>query len=205
MANAMPLDPVTVVPAPKPTYRRVVFSETDTSRRPGPISLSLDTALASAQPSHPPVFLREDALAATLIRFIQVTFFAVFGAVAALATVTETAAEVAVLPAASRATAVNVWAPLGALVLSQVIEKGAEVSSGPGFAPSGLNCTPATAVSSVALAEMVTTPATVAPAAGAASDTRGAVVSGGGAAKSFCDGTRTTKASRRLPPALLVQ
>src|SRR5262252_2173477 len=111
MANAMPLDPVTAVPAPKPTYRRVVVSETVTSRRPAPTSVSLETALASAQPSHPPVFLRNDPLATTLIRFIQMTFVAV-GAVVVLRTVTETAAEVARLPAASRATAANVWTPL---------------------------------------------------------------------------------------------
>src|ERR1700693_3315968 len=46
------------------------------------------------------------------------------GVVSALLTVTLTAAEVVVLPAASRATAVSVCAPLVAVVLFQVIEYG---------------------------------------------------------------------------------
>src|SRR2546422_7272739 len=97
----------------------------------------------------------------------------------ALSTITLTAAEVAVLPAASRATAVKVCTPLGTCVESQEIANGALVTSAPRLAPSSLNCTPTTPTLSVALAETVIVPATVAPAAGAVSETVGGVVSGG--------------------------
>src|SRR5439155_9581624 len=90
-----------------------------------------------------------------------------------LVTVTITAAEVAVLPAASRATAVTVWLPLALKVVFQDIEYGATVTSAPKLAPSSLNWTPTTPTLSVALAETVTEPATVAPAAGAVIDTVG--------------------------------
>src|SRR5439155_11845043 len=57
---------------------------------------------------------------------------------------------------------------------------GLAVSSAPRFAPSTLNCTPTTPTSSLAVAETVTAvPDTVAPAAGAVTETVGAVVSGG--------------------------
>src|SRR5437867_1629182 len=99
----------------------------------------------------------------------------------ALSTVTLTAADVAVLPAASRATAVKVWDPLTASVVFHEREYGTVVSSAPRLTPSSLNCTPTTPTLSVALAETVTVPATVAPAAGAVIDTVGGVVSGSGA------------------------
>src|SRR5438445_13893084 len=54
---------------------------------------------------------------------------------------------------------------------------GAAVTSAPRFAPSSLNCTPTTPTLSVALAETVTVPATVAPSAGAVIETVGGVVS----------------------------
>src|SRR5438552_966256 len=101
--------------------------------------------------------------------------------VGAFTTVTLTAAEVAVLPAASRAKAVRVCAPALAVVVSQETEDGAAVSSAPKLAPSSLNCTPTTPTLSVALAETVTVPVTVAPAAGAVMETAGEVVSGGAA------------------------
>ena len=66
-------------------------------------------------------------------------------------------------------------------MLSQETEYGAVVSSDPMFAPSTLNCTPATATLSEALAETVTLPDTVAPLAGAVMTTVGAVVSGSAA------------------------
>src|SRR3989442_1703901 len=97
----------------------------------------------------------------------------------ALSPVTVTAVEVAVLPAASRATAVRVCAPLLAVVVIQERVYGAAVTSAPRFAPSSLNCTPTTPTLSVALTETVIVPATVAPAAGAVSETVGGVVSGG--------------------------
>src|SRR5881296_1492230 len=99
----------------------------------------------------------------------------------ALSTVTLTAADVAVLPAASRATAIRLWEPPATSVVFHEREYGTVVSSAPRLAPSSLNCTPTTPTLSVALAETVTVPATVAPAAGAVIDTVGSVVSGSGA------------------------
>src|SRR5947209_6282813 len=71
-----------------------------------------------------------------------------------LLTVTETAAALPLLPAASRATAVNECAPLPAVVVSQVVLNGAAVTSPPSFTPSKRNCTPATPT--LSLAEAVT-------------------------------------------------
>ena len=51
------------------------------------------------------------------------------------------------------------------------------MSSAPRFAPSSLNCTPATPTSSAALAVTATLAETVAPAVGAVIDTVGGVVS----------------------------
>ena len=61
--------------------------------------------------------------------------------------------------------------------VSQLTLYGLDVSSAPRFAPSSLNCTPATAPLSVALALTATLPFTVAPWAGAVSETVGGVVS----------------------------
>src|SRR5213592_4740843 len=97
---------------------------------------------------------------------------------AALSTVTLTAAAVVVLPAASRATAVRVCAPLVAPVVFQEMEYGTANTSVPRLAPSRWNCTPTTPTLSVAVAATETVAATVAPAAGAVSDTVGGVVSG---------------------------
>jgi len=94
-------------------------------------------------------------------------------------TVTVRAAAVVVLPAASRAMAVSVWLALLKVVVSQVIEYGLVVSSAPTFAPSTLNCTPATPTLSDAVAETATAALTVAPAPGALIDTAGGVRSGG--------------------------
>src|SRR5437867_2894570 len=66
------------------------------------------------------------------------------GGVVSLDTVTVTAADVAVLPAASRATALSVCEPLVAVVVFHETEYGSVVSSPPRLAPSSLNCTPAT-------------------------------------------------------------
>src|SRR5207237_122816 len=97
--------------------------------------------------------------------------------VGGLTTITLTAAEVVVLPAASRATAVRVCVALVAVVAAHERAYGAVITSAPRFAPSSLNCTPTTPTLSVALAETVTMPETVAPAAGAVIDTVGGVVS----------------------------
>src|SRR5712692_1069609 len=95
-----------------------------------------------------------------------------------LSTVTLTAAEVAVFPAASRATAVRVWAPSATKVVFQEIEYGVEVTSAPKLTPSSLNWMPTTPTLSEAVAETVTAvPETVAPLAGAVTETVGGVVS----------------------------
>src|SRR2546425_6341288 len=116
----------------------------------------------------------------------------------ALSTVTLTAAAVAVLPAASRATAVRLCAPLLAAVVAHEMAYGAEVSSAPRFAPSSLNWTPTTPTLSVALAETVIVPATVAAAIGAVSETGGGVVSGGARVVKV-----TSPETARLPAASL--
>src|SRR5439155_1226574 len=92
------------------------------------------------------------------------------------ATVTLTAA-VAVWPAASRATALTLWAPGATRAVSHTIEYGAAVTSAPRFTPSSLNCTPTTPTLSVAVAETVTVPETLAAGAGAVSATVGGAVS----------------------------
>src|SRR2546427_11764833 len=71
----------------------------------------------------------------------------------ALSTVTLTALAGAVLPAASRATAVRLWEPLATRVVFHEREYGAAVTSAPRFAPSSLNWTPTTSTLSVAVAE----------------------------------------------------
>src|SRR6059036_2072118 len=124
-------------------------------------------------------------LAAFTVTFVRLFSVAPFsGAVietVALATVTLIPAEVVLLPAASRATAVRVWAALVAVVVFQERVYGAVVISAPRLAPSSLNWTPTTPTLSVALAETVTVPVTVAPLDGAVRETVGGVVSGGGA------------------------
>src|SRR3989442_153399 len=92
-------------------------------------------------------------------------------------TVTLTAAAVAVFPAASRATAVRVCAPLLAVVVFQERVYGAVVTSAPRLAPSSFNCTPTTPTLSVALADTVIVPATVAPGAGEEMEMVGGVLS----------------------------
>ena len=57
---------------------------------------------------------------------------------------------------------------------------GADVTSAPKFAPSSLNCTPATATLSLAVALTVVGPETVAPCAGAVTATVGGVLSAPG-------------------------
>src|SRR6187551_1724613 len=91
------------------------------------------------------------------------------------ATVTMIPGEVAVLPAASRATAVSVCDPLPPARLSHVAPYGAVVSSAPTFAPSTLNWTPAIPTLSFASAVIDTAPETVVPAGGAVIVAVGAV------------------------------
>src|SRR6267143_17210 len=100
-----------------------------------------------------------------------------FAVGAVLETVTVTGAEVARLPAASRATAVRVCEPLLAVVVSQGAEYGAAVTSAPTFTPSSRNCTPAIPMLSEALAVTLIVPATMVPGAGEVMLTVGGVVS----------------------------
>src|SRR5439155_4970281 len=97
--------------------------------------------------------------------------------VGAFTTITLTAAEVAVLPAASRAMALRLCEPLLAVVVFQETAYGATVTSAPRFVPSSLNCTPTTPTLSLALAETVTVPDTVAPGVGEAMEMVGGVLS----------------------------
>ncbi len=124
---------------------------------------------------------------------------------AVLLTVTVREAAVAVLPAASRATAVSAWLPFVVVVVVQVIEYGLVVSSAPRFAPSRRNCTPVTPTLSDAVAETATAPLTVAPLAGALRATVGGVVSPLPPPVRTCIGRRTRNASRRFPPMLVIQ
>ena len=117
---------------------------------------------------------------ASAVGFVTVTVGAVVSA-AAFTTVTLTLLLVCRFPAASRAMAASTCEPFGTVTLFQGTSYGATVSSAPRLmTPSSVNCTPATPMSSEALAVTVTTPVTVAPLDGVVSVTVGAVVSGGG-------------------------
>src|SRR5207249_3061442 len=94
-----------------------------------------------------------------------------------LSTVTLTAAEVVVLPAASRATAVTLCEPLLAVVVFHERVCCADGRAALKFTPSSLNCTPTTPTLSLAFAETVTVPATEAPGAGEEMETVGGLLS----------------------------
>src|SRR5947199_384278 len=152
----------------------------DVSSRP-----RFDPSSLNCTPSTPTLSL---AIAVTVTDAVTVAPFAgvvidtVGGVVSGgggLLTLTVTGADVVVLPAASRAVAVSVWLPFVVVVESQVLEYGEVVSSAPRFAPSSLNCTPATPTLSLAVALTATEPTIVAPPAGAVMETVGGVVSGG--------------------------
>src|SRR5688572_9712078 len=83
----------------------------------------------------------------------------------------------------SLATAASVCAPIPDVAVFQVyVNVGPDpVTSGPRVTPSRRNCTPATPTLSVAEAETVTVPATVAPSSGTDMETTGGIPSGGGA------------------------
>jgi hypothetical protein len=95
----------------------------------------------------------------------------------ALFTVTVTAALVVELLAMSVAIARNVCVPLVAVAVFQENPYGEVVSRVPTFAPSNWNCTLATATLSDAFAVTFTVPESVAPPAGAVTETVGGVVS----------------------------
>src|SRR6185295_682561 len=79
---------------------------------------------------------------------------------AVLSTVTLTAADVVVLPAASRETAVKVCGPSATAAVSHEIEYGAALASAPIWTPSTRKRTPTTPTLSEALALTVTVPLT---------------------------------------------
>src|SRR5689334_15765232 len=94
------------------------------------------------------------------------------------ATVTVTAADVDVFPAASAADAWSVWVPLLTDVVSHENANG-PVASWPIEVPSTRSWVSATPTLSVALTVTVVIPPTVAPAAGVAIETAGRTVSAG--------------------------
>ncbi len=95
-----------------------------------------------------------------------------------LETITVTADEMVVFPAASLAVAVRVWEPLGTETVYQVPEYGGMISSELRLEPSSLNWTPATPTLSEAVAETVTLPETVVLVVGRVIATVGEVMSG---------------------------
>ena len=134
-------------------------------------------AVTHVAPEIVPVFPRPDASTTAEPAPSSKPYAATSPPAATFATVAATAADVVWLPAASRARAVSVCEPLAVAVVFQLTEYGAVVSSAPSATPSSRNCTPATPTLSDAVAETVTVPDTVLPAAGAVTDAVGAVVS----------------------------
>jgi hypothetical protein len=136
-----------------------------------------EAAPASQHPLQPAFFVIVLPLTATFTGLIHTTFCGPVPPPPPFETVTDTGADVVVLPAASEAVAVNVYVPFATVVVSQLIAYGAVVSAAPRFAPFSLNCTAVTPTLSLAVALTVTVPDTVAPLAGAVTDTVGGVVS----------------------------
>jgi hypothetical protein len=99
------------------------------------------------------------------------------GGVVSLNTVMLTAALVVIFPAASRATAVREWAAFVADPVLQDVVNGGVVTSAPSGAPSNRKPTPTTPTLSLAVADTVTVPDSVAPVAGPVIETVGGVVS----------------------------
>ena len=158
----------------------------------------LDPSTRNCTPATPTL---SDAVALTVVvpdtlaPFAGELMLTLGAVVSAFDTVTETADEVLRLPAASRATAVNVCAPFPTVVVFQETEYGEDVSSAPRFDPSTRNCTPATPTLSDAVALTVIVPDTLAPFAGELMLTLGTVVS------AFDTVTVTADEVRRLPAA----
>ena len=98
------------------------------------------------------------------------------------ARVTCTGSDDVILPAASRAMAVNVYCPGATPVVAQDTAKGAVVSSAPRCAPLSWNCTPTTPILSVAVAVSVTGPERVVPGVGDVREMDGGVRSNEGSA-----------------------
>src|SRR5687767_8792881 len=96
---------------------------------------------------------------------------------APVSTTTETLADVVLLPAASRATALSVWVPAAAVAVFQTKLWGAVVTSDPRLVPFSLNCTPATPTLSIADATSAIEPETVNPVVGDVMEMTGATLS----------------------------
>src|SRR5207247_1366388 len=118
-----------------------------------------------------------DTVAPFVGAVIETTGGVVSGAV--LETVTVTVADVAVLPAASRATAVSVCVPFGAVVVSHESEYGAVMSSAPRFAPSSVHRPPTSPTTRRSSELVAAVPDTVAPFVGTSIAIVGGVVSAG--------------------------
>ena len=106
------------------------------------------------------------------------TFLNAFAVFKPFCTVTVTGAEVAALPFVSVARAAIVCDPAATAALFQLSVYGAAVTAAPVLTPSTRNWTEATPPASAAVAVSCTVPVSVAPAAGAVSETVGGVVSG---------------------------
>ena len=124
-----------------------------------------------------------DAVAFTVTVPLTVALFegevieTVGGVVSELSTATFTLALVVAFPAASFATAVNVWLPFETDAVLHEKLYGELVSADPTFVPSTFNCTLATPTLSEAVAFTVIVPLTVALLAGEVIETVGGVVS----------------------------
>src|SRR5262245_35022138 len=121
----------------------------------------------------------------------------------ALLTVTPTPGALPMFPAASKARALRVWAPLAADVVFHEAVYGAVVSVD-SSAPSARNSTFVTPTASEAVAEIVAVPLTVAPALGAVTETVGAVVSGAVLPVVTRTATQSREKSRLVELATLV-
>src|SRR5882672_9551774 len=150
----------------------------------GAVVTSAPTAAPSSRNCTPTTATLSEAVADTVtavpvaVEPFAGAVIATVGGAMSLFTVTDTAVAVVVLPAPSRATAVSECTPLATPIVFQAIVYGLAISSAPRLAPSSRNCTPTTAILSLAVALSVTlAPATVAPFAGAVIATVGGVPS----------------------------
>src|SRR5437867_1504738 len=157
---------------------------TPTQRTPVPVNVKLAVAAAAAATARPPLSVTPTP--ALVISNQPPASVAEVSSERArvrvgngpLATVTRTGAEIALLPASSRARAVSVCVPSGTVRVSHVASYGVAMSS-PITTPSTKNCTAATPTASAALAFTVIVPDTVSPSLGDMSATVGGVVSRG--------------------------
>src|SRR5262249_17000067 len=123
-----------------------------------------------------------------------------------LATATVITLEVVLLAEASLALADRVCVPLASAGVSHEKEYGPLVCSGPRFTlPSRINWRPTTPTLSEAVALSVTVPETVAPFAGAVSDTVGGVVSGAWTVKLIGAASDPVTLLRLLPTRMPVR